>query len=77
MNVNLSSILIVVSIFAIVGGFLGWILSLFLTDKKDKMTLAFEVEKIKEDINELKEGRDIILTIKNKLDIIEEKIKHL
>jgi len=77
MKVELSSVLLVLSIFAIIGGFLSWVLARFLTDKKDKMILAFEIEKIKNAIAELKEDRELVEAISHKLDIIEERIKHL
>jgi len=75
--VDLSGVLVVLSIFAIIAGFLVWVLGRFLTDKKDKMTLAFEIEKIKSAITELKEDRELVEEIRHKLDIIEERIKHL
>lgn len=77
MKVELSSVLLVLSILAIVGGFLGWVLSKFLTDKKDKLTLAFEIERIKERLSALEHDTDEIATIQRELDIIKEQIKHL
>lgn len=77
MKVELSSVLLVLSILAIVLGGLSWVLSKFLTDKKDKMTLAFEIERIKEMINELKEDTAKIEPIQRELNIIQEQIKHL
>jgi uncharacterized membrane protein (DUF106 family) len=76
-TVDLGSLLLVLSIFAIIGGFLVWILGKFLTDKKDKMTLAFEIEKIKTAILELKEDTKAIEEISRQLNIVEERIKHL
>lgn len=77
MKIELSSVLIVLSIFAIIGGFLSWVLARFLTDKKDKLTIAFEIERIKGMISELKEDTCKIDPIQRKLDLIEERIKHL
>ena len=77
MKVELSSVLLVLSILAIVLGGLSWVLSKFLTDKKDKMTLAFEIERIKEMINELKEDTAKIEPIQRELNFIQEQIKHL
>lgn len=77
MKVELSSVLLVLSILAIVGGFLGWVLSKFLTDKKDKLTLAFEIERIKERLSELEHDTDKIGVIQRELDIVKEQIKHL
>lgn len=77
MKVELSAVLIVLSILAIVGGALSWVLGKFLTDKKDKMTLAFEIERIKEMVSDLHQEAAKIDTIQRELDIIKEQIKHL
>lgn len=77
MKVELSTVLVVMSIFAIVGGALTWVLNKFLTDKKDKLTLAFEIERIKEMLSELKEDISRVEQIRRELDIIKEQIKHL
>jgi Na+-transporting methylmalonyl-CoA/oxaloacetate decarboxylase gamma subunit len=77
MKVELNSVFLVLSILAIILGGISWVLSKFLTDKKDKMTLAFEIEKIKEMISGLKEDVSKVETIQRELDIIKEQIKHL
>ena len=77
MKVELSAVLIVLSILAIVGGALSWVLGKFLTDKKDKMTLAFEIERIKEMVSDLHQEAAKIDVIQRELDIIKEQIKHL
>lgn len=75
--VDLGAVLVVLSIFAIIAGFLVWVLGRFLTDKKDKMTLSFEIEKVKDDVKELKENIELVDKISRQLDIVEERIKHL
>lgn len=77
MKVELSTVLTVLSIMAIVGGFIMWILGRVLTDKKDKLTLAFEIEKLKSLVSSLKEDTDKIDHIQRELDIIKEQVKHL
>lgn len=77
MKIELSAVLIVLSILAIVGGALSWVLGKFLTDKKDKMTLAFEIERIKEMVSDLHQEAAKIDVIQRELDIIKEQIKHL
>lgn len=77
MKVELSTVLTVLSIFVIVGGFLWFILGRVLTDKKDKMTLSFELEKLKEDLKDIKGNADKIEMIQREIDIIKEQIKHL
>lgn len=77
MKIELSSVLLVLSIIAIICGGLVWALGLFLTDKKDKLTLSFEIERIKQRIAELEEDSDRTETIQRELDIIKEQIKHL
>lgn len=77
MKVDISAILTVLTILAIVGGGLSWVLGKFLTDKKDKMTLSFEIERIKQMLSELKDETDKIDPIQRQLDIISEQIKHL
>lgn len=77
MKAELSTIYVVLGILAMAGGFLIWVLSLFLTDKKDKLTLIFEVDRLKEKVKELQTDTDKIETIQRELDIIKEQIKHL
>ncbi len=77
MRVELSTILVVLSILAIAGGFLIWVLGLFLTDKKDKLTLIFEIDRLKEKIEGLEGEATKIESLQRELDIIKEQIKHL
>lgn len=77
MKVELSVILTALSICGILSGFLWWILGRVLTDKKDKLTLAFEIERIKERLEEAEQDTDKIAQIERDLDVVKEKIKHL
>lgn len=77
MKVELSVVLTALSICAILAGFLWWILGRVLTDKKDKLTLAFEIERIKERLEEAEHDTDKISQIERDLDVVKEKIKHL
>lgn len=77
MKVELSAILTALSICGILAGFLWWILGRVLTDKKDKLTLAFEIERIKERLEEAEQDTDKIAQIERDLDVVKEKIKHL
>jgi len=77
METGLRTILIALTICSIIGGFLMWVLGRVLTDKKDKMTLSFEVERLKAMISELKTDTDKIELIQRELEIIKEQIKHL
>lgn len=77
MKVELSVVLTALSICAILAGFLWWILGRVLTDKKDKLTLAFEIERIKERLAEAEQDTDKIIQIERDLDVVKEKIKHL
>jgi hypothetical protein len=73
----LSIILAVLTICSIIGAFLLFILGRVLTDKKDKMTLTFEIERLKEMVSQLKEDTNKIEFIQRELDIIKEQVKHL
>jgi len=77
MKVELSTVLTVLSIFAIILGGITWTLGKFLTDKKDKLTLIFEIDRIKEKMKELETDTGKINLIERELDIIKEQIKHL
>ena len=77
MRVELSTVLVALSILAIAGGFLVWVLGLFLTDKKDKLTLIFEIDRLKEKIEGLEGEATKIESLQRELDIIKEQIKHL
>ena len=77
MKVELSTVYVFLGILAIIGGFLIWVLGLFLTDKKDKLTLVFEIDRLKEKIKELQTDTGKIELIQRDLDIIKEQIKHL
>lgn len=77
MKIELEVVLTVLAICSIVGGFLWWGLGRALTDKKDKLTLEFEVNRLKEMIAGLKEDTSKIEHIQRELDIIKEQIKHL
>lgn len=77
MKIELNVVLTVLSIMAIIGGFLWWGLGRVLTDKKDKLTLEFEVNRLKDLIAGLKEDTAKIDHIQRELDIIKEQIKHL
>lgn len=77
MTIEPKDILVILSIAAILAGFFWWILGRVLTDKKDKLTLTFEIERIKERIAELEQDSDKIEPIQRDLDIIKEQIKHL
>ncbi|MBK7377262.1 MAG: hypothetical protein IPJ02_17455 [Chitinophagaceae bacterium] len=77
MKVELSTVLTVLSIFAIILGGITWTLGKFLTDKKDKLTLIFEIDRLKEKMKELETDTGKINLIERELDIIKEQIKHL
>lgn len=77
MKIELEVLLTALSIIAIIFGFLWWGLGRVLTDKKDKLTLEFEVNRLKEMIAGLKEDTQKIEHIQRELDIIKEQIKHL
>ncbi len=77
MRVELSTVLVALSILAIAGGFLVWVLGLFLTDKKDKLTLIFEIDRLKEKIEGIEGETTKIEALQRELDIIKEQIKHL
>lgn len=76
-EVKLSTILTALSIMAIIGGFFMWILGRVLTDKKDKMTLLFEIENIKKEVASLNHETEKIEHLQRELDIVKEQIKHL
>lgn len=77
MEVKLSIILTALSILGIIGGFIGWVLGRILTDKKDKLTLTFKIERIEQMLLELKIDIDKIDPIQLELEKIKEQIKHL
>ena len=77
MRVELSTVLVALSILAIAGGFLVWVLGLFLTDKKDKLTLIFDIDRLKEKIEGIEGETTKIEALQRELDIIKEQIKHL
>lgn len=77
MKVELSTVLTVLSIFAIILGGITWTLGKFLTDKKDKLTLIFEIDRLKEKMKELETDTGKINLIERELYIIKEQIKHL
>ena len=77
MKVELSTVLTALSIMAIIGGFIMWILGRVLTDKKDKLTLLFEIESIKKEVASLNHETEKIEHLQRELDIIKEQIKHL
>ena len=77
MKVELSTVLTVLSIFAIILGGITWTLGKFLTDKKDKLTLIFEIDRLIEKIEGLEGEATKIESLQRELDIIKEQIKHL
>jgi hypothetical protein len=77
MKDGLSTVLTVLSICSIVGAFLMWILGRVLTDKKDKMLLAFRIETLEQKISDLKVDASKIDQVSTELEIIKERIKHL
>jgi len=77
MKTDLSAILVILSICSIIGAFLMWILGRVLTDKKDKMVLAFKIEVLEETIKDLKIEASKIDSILTEMEIIKERIKHL
>ena len=77
MNIELKDILVLLSIVAILAGFFWWIMGRVLTDKKDKMLLAFRIEKIEEHIHDLRADVDKLEVIEQELNIVKEQIKHL
>ena len=77
MKSELSTVLTALSICSIVGAFLMWILGRVLTDKKDKMLLAFRIETLEQTIRDLKVDASKIDQVLTELEIIKERIKHL
>jgi hypothetical protein len=77
MNVEPKDILVVLSIISILAGAILWVLGRVLTDKKDKMTLTFEIERLKEIVGNIKGETEKIELIQRELDVIKEQIKHL
>lgn len=77
MNIEPKDILVLLSILSILVGFFWWIMGRVLTDKKDKMLLAFRIEKIEEHIHALRADVDKLEVIENELNIVKEQIKHL
>lgn len=77
MNIDSKEILTWASIIVILAGFFWWIMGRVLTDKKDKMLLAFRIEKIEEHIHALRADVDKLEVIENELNIVKEQIKHL
>lgn len=77
MKIELSTVLTILSIASILGGFILWVISNALSDKKDKLTLSFEIDRLKEIVGGLEEKTDKIDLIQNQLDVIKEQIKHL
>jgi len=77
MTIELSTVLTILSIASILGGFILWVISKALSDKKDKLTLSFEIDRLKEIVGGLEEKTDKIDLIQNQLDVIKEQIKHL
>jgi len=77
MKIELSTVLTILSIASILGGFILWVISKALSDKKDKLTLSFEIDRLKEIVGGLEEKTDKIDLIQNQLDVIKEQIKHL
>lgn len=77
MSIEPKDILVFLSILAILAGFFWWILGRVLTDKKDKMQLAFRIERIEEMVHELKGDVKKLELIEDELHIIKEQIKHL
>lgn len=77
MNIEPKDILVLLSILSILVGFFWWIMGQVLTDKKDKMLLAFRIEKIEEHIHALRADVDKLEVIENELNIVKEQIKHL
>lgn len=71
MRVELSAILTVLSILTIIGGFLVWLLTRVLADKSDKLSLRYDVDRLKERVNDLEE-----LKIAERLATLEEHNKH-
>lgn len=70
-NVELSALLTVLSILTIVGGFLVWLLTRVLADKSDKLSLRYDVDTLKERVNDLEDMR-----IGERLATLEEHNKH-
>lgn len=71
MNPMLSTVLTLLSILGIVAGFCMWILGRILTDRKDKLTLDFKVERLNELYKQLKDE------VKEDIDELKERTKHL
>lgn len=70
-NVELSALLTVLSILTIVGGFLVWLLTRVLADKSDKLSLRYDVDTLKERVNDLED-----LRTGERLATLEEHNKH-
>lgn len=77
MTINLEIIGSILGILTVIGGFFWFVVGRILTDKKDKLTIVFEIDKLKDDIKDLKDNIGGINDLIRKIDIIEEKIKHL
>lgn len=77
MKIELSILAAILGILTPVGIFAWFILGRILTDKKDKLTLQFQVENLKQEIKDLKIDTDKIDRIQRDIDLIQERIKHL
>jgi hypothetical protein len=77
MKDGLNQILVALSICSIIGAFLMWILGRILTDKKDKMVLQFEIEKLKAMVEDVKKDYSQFDKLLTEIEVIKEKIKHL
>lgn len=71
MRVELSAVLTVLSILTIIGGFLVWLLTRVLSDKSDKLSLRYDVDRLKERVNDIED-----LKIPERLATLEEHNKH-
>ena len=76
-TIELSEVLAALSICSIIGAFLMWILGRVLTDKKDKLVLQFEIDKLKDMIEDVRKDSSQIDKLFTELEVIKEKIKHL
>lgn len=71
MRVELSVVLTVLSILTIIGGFLVWLLTRVLADKSDKLSLRYDVDRLKERVTDIED-----LKIPERLATLEEHNKH-
>lgn len=77
MNIDINIVATVSSILVVAGGFFWFVVGRILTDKKDKLTLEFEIQRLKDDVHELKATREEIEALTRQINIIQEQIKHL